>query len=84
MTNLDHDGNVTPWTLMAEEKGIAVRRSTRELGQNNLFRDDGIPASVPLLSEIFLFRVNFKPGCCLLDLDHLERELNDKTKLVAL
>ena len=28
VTNLDHDGNVTPWTLMAEEKGIAVRRST--------------------------------------------------------
>jgi len=54
VTNLDHDGNVTPWTLMAEERGIAVRR------------------------------VNFKPGCCLLDLDHLERELNDKTKLVAL
>ena len=26
VTNLDHDGNVTPWTLMAEEKGIAVRR----------------------------------------------------------
>ena len=41
-------------------------------------------ASVSLLFEIFLFRVNFKPGCCLLDLDHLERELNDKTKLVAL
>merc|ERR1712013_954977 len=54
VTNLDHDGNVTPWTLMAEEKGIAVRR------------------------------VNSKTGCCLLDLDHLERELNDKTKLVAL
>ena len=26
VTNLDHDGNVTPWTLMAAEKGITVRR----------------------------------------------------------
>ena len=26
VTNLDHDGNVTPWTLMAEEKEITVRR----------------------------------------------------------
>jgi len=54
VTNLDHDGNVTPWTLMAEEKGIAVRR------------------------------VNFKPGCCLLDLDHLENLLDTNTRLVAL
>ena len=90
VTNLDHDGNVTPWTLMAEERGIAVRRSPiicflkKRTWKNNLFRDDGIPASVSLLPEIFLFRVNFKPGCCLLDLDHLERELDDKTKLVAL
>jgi len=54
VTNLDHDGNVTPWTLMAEEKGIAVRR------------------------------VNFKPGCCLLDLGHLENLVDTNTRLVAL
>jgi len=54
VTNLDHDGNVTPWTLMAAEKGIAVRR------------------------------VNLKPGCCLLDLNHLENLLDANTRLVAL
>jgi len=26
VTNLDHDGNVTPWTLVAEDKGASVRR----------------------------------------------------------
>ena len=30
------------------------------------------------------FRVNFKPGCCLLDLDHLENLLDTNTRLVAL
>jgi len=54
VTNLDHDGNVAPWTLMAEEKGITVHR------------------------------VNFKPGSCLLDLDHLENLLDSNTRLVAL
>ena len=30
------------------------------------------------------FRVNFKPGSCLLDLDHLENLLDSNTRLVAL
>ena len=30
------------------------------------------------------FRVNFKPGCCLLDLGHLENLVDTNTRLVAL
>ena len=49
--------------------------------------DSSCPNDVPALShemELLSFRVNFKPGCCLLDLDHLENLLDTNTRLVAL
>ena len=75
VTNLDHDGNVTPWTLMAEEKGVSVRRFLNFCDSERAFFPQTLN-SFP--------RVNFKPGCCLLDLDHLEHQLDINTKLVAL
>ena len=112
MTNLDHDANVTPWTLMAEEKGIAVRRclifiiSQDDIYSDNAasnWKDRGVAKGywksillIPLVQMFQLshthamevsflsFRVNFKPGCCLLDLDHLENLLDTNTRLVAL
>ena len=82
VTNLDHDGNVTPWTLMAEEKGIAVRRFFLLLCLQmfQLFQCNVCTLELSFHSH----RVNFKPGSCLLDLDHLEHLLDTNTRLVAL
>ena len=53
VTNLDHDGNVSPWVLAANDRQASVRR------------------------------INFDKNDCLLDLDELESNIDENTKLVA-
>jgi len=53
VTNLDHDGNVTPWVTVAEENSAGVRR------------------------------IDFSLSNCLLDLEALEKQVDNNTKVVA-
>jgi cysteine desulfurase family protein (TIGR01976 family) len=53
VTRLDHDANITPWTLVAQDRGCTVRW------------------------------VDFDVEDCTLRMDQLERELNERTRLVA-
>ena len=53
VTNLDHDGNVTPWVLAANDRSASIRR------------------------------INFNKSDCLLDLDELETNIDENTKIVA-
>ena len=53
VTNLDHDGNVSPWVLAASDKNASVRR------------------------------INFTKSDCMLDLDELESNIDENTKVVA-
>jgi cysteine desulfurase family protein (TIGR01976 family) len=52
VTRLDHDANITPWTVLAEQ-GAVIRV------------------------------VDINPEDCTLDMEDLERQLNDRTKVVA-
>lgn len=54
LTHLDHDANVAPWLLIAQDRGCTVRW------------------------------VDIHPEDCTLDLESLERAVNEKTKIVAL
>ncbi|HVB23793.1 MAG TPA: cysteine desulfurase-like protein [Ktedonobacteraceae bacterium] len=53
VTRLDHDANVAPWLLIAEDRGCTIRW------------------------------VDFLPADCTLDMESLERQINKRTKIVA-
>lgn len=53
LTRLDHDANVAPWLMVAEDRGCTVRW------------------------------VDFHAADCTLDLEDLERQINERTKIVA-
>ncbi len=53
VTRLDHDANVAPWLLIAEDRGCTVRWA------------------------------DFNPQDCTLDMESLEQQINERTKIVA-
>lgn len=53
VTRLDHDANVAPWLLIAEDRDCTIRR------------------------------VDFSPEDCTLDMESMERQINERTKIVA-
>jgi cysteine desulfurase family protein (TIGR01976 family) len=53
VTRLDHDANVAPWLLIAEDRGCTIRW------------------------------VDFHPEDCTLNMESLEQQINERTKIVA-
>ncbi|MEY4565464.1 MAG: putative cysteine desulfurase, partial [Planctomycetota bacterium] len=53
VTRLDHDANVTPWVLAAQDRGVVVRY------------------------------IDIHPQDCTLDVEDFQRQVNERTKLIA-